>query len=83
MQRYTLVKDGKMIKHKVVSKDDKVILPKLLKHGYLRVDEDALPKFDNKTQRLRDYYDIQKNKVIRKWTVYNIPENELPKDLEV
>lgn len=69
MKKYALIQDNKIIKFKNVPNDDAVIVPKLLAHEYLIVEEQATPSYDWITQTLTDDYETQKNRVLRVWTI--------------
>lgn len=67
--RYALVQKGEIVKLRNVPDDDTLIIKKMLAHGYLPVNEMAVPTFDYITQSLSDTYEISVDKVTRKWTV--------------
>lgn len=69
MKKYALIRDNKIVKFKNVPDDDIVIVPKLLAHDYKIVEEQIIPKHDYITQSFLDIYEIQKDKVLRVWTV--------------
>ena len=69
MIKYALIQDDKIIKFKNVFDDDTVIVPKLLAHDYLIVEEAPLPEFDPGTQRIIDSYEVEVERVVRVWTV--------------
>jgi len=69
MKRYALVQKNKIIKFKNISDTDSLIVSKLLTHGYLPVEEQAVPTYDFITQTLLDSYEIQKDRILRVWTV--------------
>lgn len=73
MKKYAKIEDGKIAKFKIVPDDDAVIVPKLLAHGYLIVEEETLPAFDWVTQTLIDDYEIQAERVLRVWAVEERP----------
>lgn len=76
MKKYALIKDKKIVKFKNVPDDDTVIVPKLLAHDYLIVEDQEVPVHDYITQTLTDAYEIQKDKVLRVWTVAERPFTE-------
>lgn len=76
MKKYALIQNNKIIKYKNISDNDKVILPKLLAHGYLPVVEQIIPVHDDITQTLSDSYEIQKDQVLRVWTIEERPFEE-------
>jgi hypothetical protein len=76
MKKYALVQKDKIIKYKNISDTDKIIIPKLLAHGYLLVVEQIVPVHDDITQTLSDSYEIQKDKVLRVWTIKERPFEE-------
>ncbi len=69
MKKYVLVQKNKIIKYKNISDIDNLIISKLLAHGYLPVEEQAVPVYDDITQTLSDSYEIQIDKVLRVWTI--------------
>lgn len=76
MKKYALVQGGKIIKFKNVLDDDNVILPKLLAHSYLPVEEQAPPVRDQITQVLTDRYEVREAEVVRVWTIEERPFEE-------
>jgi len=69
MKKYALIQDNKIVKVKNVHDNDTVIVPKLLAHNYLPIEEQTVPAYDYITQTLTDNYEIQKSRVLRIWTV--------------
>jgi len=69
MKKYAKIEDGKIVKFKTVSDNDKIIVPKLLAHNYRIVEEQPVSVYDYITQTLTDSYEIQKDKVLKVWTV--------------
>ena len=69
MKKYALIQNEKIIKFRNISDEDNVITPKLHAHGYLPVEDQKIPVYDNITQTLSDSYEVQENKVLRTWTV--------------
>jgi galactose mutarotase-like enzyme len=76
MKKYALVQKDKIIKYKNISDTDNLIVSKLLAHGYLPVEEQAVPVYDDTTQTLSDSYEIQTDKVLRIWTIKERPFEE-------
>ena len=73
MKKYAQIQDNKISKLINISDNDTVIVPKLLAHGYLIVEEQVIPDFDSITQTLTDSYEIQEDKVMRIWTITERP----------
>jgi len=73
MKKYALIKDKKIVKFRNVPDDDTVIVSKLLAHDYLIVEDQEVPVHDYITQTLTDAYEVQKDKVLRVWTVAERP----------
>ena len=73
MKKYALVKDKKIIKFRNIPDDDTVIIPKLLAHDYRIVKDQEVPVHDYITQTLTDAYEVQKDKVLRVWTIEERP----------
>jgi len=71
VEKYAMVKDGKIVKYKAIDSSDEIIKPKLIAHGYLIVIEGAVPAYDSITQILIDSYTITKDSVIRTYTLQN------------
>jgi len=69
MKKYALIQNEKIIKFRNIPDEDSIIIPKLLAHDYLPVEEQVVPVYDNITQTLSDSYEIQKDKVLRVWVV--------------
>jgi len=69
MKKYALVQKDKIIKFRNISDEDNVIVPKLLAHNYLSVEEQKIPVYDNITQTLSDSYEVQESRVLRVWAV--------------
>jgi len=69
VKKYALIQKNKIIKFKNISDTDSLIVSKLLAHGYLPVEEQAVPIHDYTTQTLSDSYEIQKDKVLRVWAI--------------
>ena len=67
--KHALIQKGKIVKIRNVPDDDTLIVKKMLAHGYLPVNEEAIPTFDYITQSCSDSYEISVDKVTRKWTV--------------
>jgi hypothetical protein len=76
VKKYALVQKDKIIKFKNISDTDKLIVSKLLAHKYLPVEEQKIPVHDYITQTLSDSYEIQKDKVLRVWTIKERPFEE-------
>ena len=77
MKRYALIRDGKIAKFRNIKDDDNIIIPKLLVHDYLIVEEDPLPEFDSETQRIVDSYNVETTRVVRTWTVIDKTAEEI------
>lgn len=69
IKKYAFVRNGKIEKLRNVPADDALIIEKMLAHGYLLVDEEAMPAFDNITQSLSDSYEIKTEIVMRTWAI--------------
>ena len=69
VNKYALIRKGKIEKLRNVPTDDTLIIEKMLAHGYLPVIEEPVPIFDYITQSVSDSYEISVDKVTRKWTV--------------
>ena len=69
MKKYALIRYEKIVKLRNIPDEDNVIVPKLLAHGYLAVEEQKIPVYDSITQTLSDSYEIQESKVLRVWIV--------------
>ena len=69
MKKYALVQKDKITKFRNISDEDNVIIPKLLAHGYLPVEEQKIPVYDDITQTLLDSYEVQEGRVLRVWTI--------------
>ena len=67
--KYALIQEGKIVKLRNVPDDDTLLIGKMVAHGYLPVIEEAVPIFDYITQSCSDGYEINADKVTRKWTV--------------
>lgn len=67
--KYALIQEGKIVKLRNVPDDDTLAITKMVAHGYLPVIEEAVPIFDYITQLCSDGYEINADKVTRKWTV--------------
>lgn len=67
--KYALVKDNEIVKFKSVPIEDNVIISKLLAHNYLIVEEQEAPIHDYITQTVSDFYEIQKDRVLRTWSI--------------
>jgi|GEM_PF-1442363 long-subunit acyl-CoA synthetase (AMP-forming) len=65
MKKYAKIEKGKIAKFRRVHVDDKIIVPKLLAHGYLIVDETERPPFDPTTQARSFEHNIKSQKVKR------------------
>jgi len=77
IDKYALIREGKIVKLRNVPADDTLIVKKMLAHGYLPVSEMPIPPFDyNITLSLSDSYEINTDKVIRKWEVAESPFDE-------
>ena len=76
MTKYALIQNGKIIKSKNVPNDDTLLISKLVAHGYLIVEEQPIPAFDQITQHISDRYEIQKDKVMRIWDVHELSFND-------
>lgn len=73
MKKYALIKDKKIVKFRNIPDDDTVIIPKLFAHDYRIVKDQASPAHDYITQTLTDAYEVQKDKVLRVWTIAERP----------
>jgi replicative DNA helicase len=69
IKKYAFVRNGKIKTLRNVPADDALIIKKMLAHGYLLVDEEVTPAFDNITQSLSDSYEIKTEIVMRKWAI--------------
>lgn len=71
--KYALIRNNKIAKFKNVPIDDALLIDKLLAHGYLLVEEQALSICDLCTQTLIDEYEIHADRVLRVWTIQERP----------
>ena len=69
MARYALVQKDKIVKMRQADTDDAVLIPKLLAHGYLIVEETLPPMIDPITETLSFEYTIKDGKVVKSYTV--------------
>lgn len=69
VKKYALIQKGKIAKLRNVPDDDTLAITKMVAHGYIPVVEGAVPMFDYITQLASDTYEINADKVTRKWTV--------------
>lgn len=74
--KYALIRNGKIIKFRNISTDDTLLINKLIAHGYLIVEDQPVPTFEQVTQHISDRYEIQNDKVVRKWEVHERAFNE-------
>jgi hypothetical protein len=69
VKKYALIQKGKIAKLRNVPDDDTLAITKMVAHGYIPVVEGAVPMFDYITQLASDTYEINADKVTRKWTI--------------
>jgi len=69
IDKYALIRKGKIVKLRNVPDDDTLIVKKMLAHGYLPISEMTVPTFDYITQSVSESYEINADKVMRKWEV--------------
>jgi predicted GNAT family acetyltransferase len=79
MLKYALIQNGKIIKFRNVPDDDTILINKLVAHGYLVVEEQPIPVFDQITQHISDRYEIQTDKVMRTWEVHELAFDDAKK----
>ena len=83
IKQYSLPKTGTLSTGETVSGYHLLGEDILRDEGWLPL-EDNLPEYDTKTQYLAsDGYEILENKVIKKYRIEDIAEEEEPRDLEV
>lgn len=69
MIKYGLVRDNEIVKIRTLVTDDVVLVPKLIKHDYRIIKEQAIPVHDPVTQLLISSYEILNDKILQLWTV--------------
>jgi hypothetical protein len=69
MIRYGLIRDNEIVKIRSLVTDDVVLVPKLMKHDYRIIEEQAIPVHDLITQLLTSSYEILSDKILKQWTV--------------
>lgn len=73
MIRYGQVRDNGIVKIRSLVTDDVVLIPKLIKHDYRIIEEQAIPVHDPTTQLLSSSYEILSDKILKQWTVTEKP----------
>jgi hypothetical protein len=73
---WVYVKDGEIVRWQKALAEDTLKQRKLESHGYIPVVEEAAPKYDSATQSVGMGYRIEKNQVVRYFTVAEKPLDE-------
>ena len=69
MIRYGQVRDNEIVKIRSLVTDDEILVPKLIKHDYRIIEEQAIPVHDQTTQLLTSSYEILEDKILKLWKV--------------
>lgn len=75
-RKYALVQDGKIVKIRIIDESDMTLIPKLMAHHYLLVEETVPPTFDYITQTITESLEIKVDKILQSWTVIERPFDE-------
>lgn len=75
-KKYALVQDGKIVKIRIIDESDMTLIPKLMTHHYLPIEETIPPAHDYVTQTMKESLEIKADKILQSWTVIERPFDE-------